>query len=212
MSIDIIFLAILFIFIILRLRSILGTRSDDDLILSIQKTINEQEKEIGIVDEIMNNTLEKKFNLDEEAKSGINDIKAIEPSFDLNEFTNGAVHAFQLIITAYSQGDKETIKSLLMPNLYKAFEKNIDYQISKNGIMETTIVSVEIEKIDHIILQNKIASIKVIFKSEQVNVIKNSEGKIISGDPSHVDEIHDSWTFSKDLASSDPTWYLAKTS
>ena len=94
--------------------------------------------------------------------------------------------------------------------MFKMFDKQINNRTKKNENLDVSIIGIKEAKIEDASIKSSIASIKVKFSSEQVQVIKNDKGKIISGDGNQILSIVESWFFSKDLKRNDPNWVLEK--
>ena len=95
-------------------------------------------------------------------------------------------------------------------DIFKMFDKQINSRAKKNENLDVSIIGIKEAKIEDASIKSSIASIKVKFSSEQVQVIKNDKGKIISGDGNQILSIVESWFFSKDLKRKDPNWILEK--
>ena len=137
-------------------------------------------------------------------------IHKIDPSFTVDEFTTGAKKAFEYIINKYSDENIKPLKKLLSADIFKMFDKQINNRAKKNENLDVSIIGIKEAKIEDASIKTSIASIKVKFSSEQVQVIKNDKGKIISGDGNQILSFVESWFFSKDLKRKDPNWVLEK--
>ncbi len=142
----------------------------------------------------------------------IKDIQKIDKSFSAEEFLEGAVYAFELIVKSFSKDDKVTLKRLIAEDLYKNLADEIDKRQLAGQKQETTIISmIGYEIIDIFLEGKKQASIKVRFETDQVLFIKDNEGNIIQGNSADIDRVVDVWTFRRNLSSSDPNWLLVET-
>jgi predicted lipid-binding transport protein (Tim44 family) len=90
------------------------------------------------------------------------------------------------------------------------FSKQINNRAKKKENLDVSIIGIKEAKIEDVSLKSNVASIKVKFSSEQVQVIKNDKGKIISGDGNQILSIVENWFFSKDLKKNGPNWVLEK--
>ena len=119
-------------------------------------------------------------------------------SFNHKSFIDGAKLAFETIINAFNSGDKKTLKNLLTNEVFDAFEE----EINKNNIdSESQIFSLNIEKIESVLVDQDKISIKIKFISE----------KFKNNDESTITKNEDIWTFEKPIKSKDPNWFLAST-
>lgn len=191
--IDIILLAMIAGFIILRLRSILGRKT-------------------GHEDKIYRGFTEKKFE-DFQKKQDVKFKKSDSDSLEGEEkvkFIEGAEIAYETIITSFAKGDKKTLKSLLTPEMTNNFDLAIADR-EKQGIKsELTFIGMKessLEKYEKI--QNNIyATVK--FVSDIISVKKDNSDKVIEGNPDRIKTVTDQWRFTKKVSSSSPNWYLAE--
>ena len=189
--IDIILLAMIAGFIILRLRNILGRKT------------GHEGKSLGVFEE-------KKYS---EFKPKIKNspiIKNILEDNEKKEFLKGAEIAYESIITSFANGEKEKLKKLLTKEIYINFEQAIDYRNKENIKSEFTFVGVKqssVEKFEKI--NNEfIATVKII--CEIISVKKDKNDIIIEGDPDKIKTVKDFWKFSKNILSKNPNWFLAE--
>ena len=186
---DIILFAVIAGFIIYRLRSVLGKRTGFQ---KDPKNLKQEYKEQEGIQKTFNvpSLLENQKKLENVYKK-VND-------FDHKQFLDGAKKAFEIIITAFNNGDKKTLNNLVSKDVYLAFEKAID---EKNNNPSAQFYSLLIDKIEDAKVENNTISISINFVSEQM--LNNDEGKIVKN--------KDTWTFEKPINSSSPIWILTQT-
>lgn len=143
--------------------------------------------------------------------SAIAGIKAADPSFDERRFISGARTAFTMIVESFAKGDTETLKGLLKPSVYAGFETEIERRKAAGETASTTIQRLLAADIANVRIDGKLALVTVDFTSEQLSVTRNAQGEVIDGDPKKPEHVAESWTFERDTASSDPTWFLVST-
>ena len=113
-----------------------------------------------------------------------------------------------MIFKAYSEGDKSTLKELLVPRTYQAFSMAIDDRNSRGEILEGNLVSFsKVELIDAKV-ENENIFVTVKFVTEQSNVLKTLDGKILEGSSDFVENRTDIWVFSRKIKSTDSKWFL----
>ena len=95
--------------------------------------------------------------------------------------------------------------------MFKIFSDSINKRDKKNNVLDHTFISFKNAEIKKISVKSSIAEIVVKFVTEQVNLLKNSKGKIIEGNTEYIEDHIDNWTFSKDLNSENPNWKLTNT-
>jgi predicted lipid-binding transport protein (Tim44 family) len=145
------------------------------------------------------------------ATAGVAAIRAADPSFEPIGFTAGARAAFTTIVEAFAKDDTASLRPLLDPPTYASFEAAIRGRAERKEKAETTLIGFEASDIAAASLQGSEASVTVRFVSEQINVLRNADGQIIDGNPNEVQKVIDLWTFRRDTKSSDPNWLLIKT-
>ena len=190
-SIDIILLAMIAGFIILRLRNILGRKT-------------------GHQDKVFTGYDDKKYdqfkkNIDK-SKENIN-----KPSeFNKEEFLKGAEIAYESIITSFAKGDRDKLKSLLSEKMHLSFKEAIAQREKNNIKSELTFIGIKdsnVEKFDKI--KNEFyATVKIV--CEIISVKKDKENKLIEGSPDKIKTVTDYWRFSKNASSKNPNWQLCE--
>ena len=191
--IDIILLAMFAGFIILRLRNILGRRTGHQ-----GKPVNRFfPKGVEVLKDIENNEAIRTNNVDEEAKK---------------KFLKGAELAYEQIIVSFSKGDKKSLRSLLEKKIFSEFSSVIDDRKDKQLKYETTFIGLKSSKILEFKKIENIYKVTVNFVSEIITCVRDKDNKIIEGNPDTIKTVNDVWKFSKNMWSSDPTWYLVETS
>ena len=191
--IDIILLAALAGFIILRLRNILGRKTGHQ-----GKPMSRYfPKGMEVLKDIENNQAIKEGNVDEEAKK---------------QFLKGADVAYEQIITFFAKGDKKSLKNLLGERLFNDFAEVIDNRKKKELKYETTFIGLKSSKILEFKKIENIYRVTVNFISEIITCVKDKNNHIIEGNPDTIKTVNDVWKFKKNMWSQDPTWYLVETS
>lgn len=145
------------------------------------------------------------------ASAGVAAIRAADPSFEPLSFTAGGRAAFTTIVEAFAKGDTASLKLLLDGPTYASFEAAIGGRAERKEKAETTLIGFEASDISAAALEGTNAIVTVRFVSEQINVLRNVEGQIIDGNPNEVQKVIDLWTFRRDTNSGDPNWLLIKT-
>ncbi|HLM13332.1 MAG TPA: Tim44/TimA family putative adaptor protein [Reyranella sp.] len=145
------------------------------------------------------------------ATAGVAAVRAADPSFEPIGFTGGARAAFTAIVEAFAKGDIAALRALLDGPTFSSFEAAIRGRVERKEKAETTLIGFEASDVAAAELQGTNASVTVRFVSEQINVLRNADGQIIDGNPNEVQKVIDLWTFRRDTKSSDPNWLLVKT-
>ena len=187
--IDIILLAMIAGFIFLRLRGILG-----------KKTGHEEN-----LDTNFNND----FPTEKILKNELN-----QASFDEKEkenFLKGAKIAYETIITNFASGNLKNIKYLLDKKVFDQFNEALKERKKSGYKSETTFIGISSASIKEHKKLNSILEVTVDFVSEIISCVKDSNNKILSGNPDKIKKVFDTWKFSKDARSNNPNWLLIDT-
>lgn len=223
--IDILFFAMVAAFIALRLRSVLGRRtgherrrtggfqgpsstngatdpkSASDKVVALP----DRSAPVAEADAALADLAEGKV------KTGLTQIRVADPNFQLNVFLDGARSAFELIVHAYAAGDKDALRPLLADDVFAGFGGAIDQRRTDGQTLDTQLIGIDDAEVVDAGMHDQMARVSVRFTSEQVNVVRDAEGKEIEGDPGTAEEVVDIWTFERDTRNSDPNWLLVET-
>lgn len=134
-------------------------------------------------------------------------MRAIDPSFDVARFLDGAEKAFRIIVGAFAGGDRNTLRSLLSDDTYRAFVQAIEAREAAGHVQVSEVRGMENVAIEQAELRGSVAVVTVRFVSDQVSLTRDKDGHPVAGTDA-VTEITDLWTFERDLATRDPTWRL----
>ena len=143
--------------------------------------------------------------------AGLDAIARDDKSFDGKHFIAGARAAYEMIVTAYAEGDRRTLKNLLSRDVYDGFEAAIREREAKGETAESRFVSIDKSDITDAELRGRTAQITIRFVSQLVSVTRDRDGAVIEGSPEKVTDVTDVWTFARDLSSRDPNWKLVAT-
>jgi predicted lipid-binding transport protein (Tim44 family) len=143
--------------------------------------------------------------------TGLDAIAAAEPEFDAKHFLTGARAAYEMIVTAFAEGDRRTLKNLLAREVYEGFEAAISEREKKGNTVESRFVAIDKADIVGAELRARIAQVTVKFVSQLVSVTRDKNGNVVEGNADKVTDVTDVWTFSRDISSRDPNWKLLAT-
>ena len=214
---DIIILLVVVVLVFSKLKSLLGTRpdnfeqrkiSDENAAKIFDMIVKEAEKNAAAE---VRNMEKEEVQVPEEELSEIDKVLAKIPGFNREKFLTGAERAFEIIISAFSKGDVETLEMLVSKSLLKKFQEIIEKRKAEGITSETDFIGFDdVEITNAKISKSEVAKITVRFVSEQVNILKNKDGEVIEGDENFIQNITDSWTFERALTSTNPNWLLEK--
>ena len=142
---------------------------------------------------------------------GLDAIVREDPSFDAKHFVEGARSAYEMIVTAYAEGDRRNLKNLLSKDVYDGFDAAIREREIKGETSETRFVSIDKSEITGADQRGRSAQITVRFVSQLVSLTRDRNGAVIEGSPDKVTDVTDVWTFARDVSSRDPNWKLVAT-
>ncbi len=143
--------------------------------------------------------------------AGLDAIFAADPTFEGKHFLAGARAAYEMIVNAYAEGDRRTLKNLLSREVYDGFESAINEREKRGELVESRFVAIDKAEITSAEQRQRTAQITVRFVSQIVSVTRDKTGKVIDGNPDKVSDITDVWTFARDTTSRDPNWKLVAT-
>jgi predicted lipid-binding transport protein (Tim44 family) len=225
--IDIIFLAMVAVFLALRLRNVLGRRDGHEggyrdpfrPAPAPERRADSPANESDNVIRLPNRSEEveaaeriaKAAHGDEKLADGLTQIKLVDPGFDPDAFVNGARGAFEMILEAFAKGKLDGIKSILTPEVFANFEQAVKARAEAGETLENTLVGIRVAEVAEAFMEGRNAVVAVRFTSDQINVTRDRDGRVVSGDPSAVTAVVDLWTFQRDTRSRDPNWMLVAT-
>lgn len=213
---DIVLMAMVAIFIALRLRSELGKKTGneplppraDRMPYSAEpgttvdaESVEVQPRDTDIVD----------MNQDPAVRSGLSDIRRADRYFDAGEFVEGAKSAYQMILEAFWSGDKEALKDFLDETVLNQFSGAIDQRDQEGLTLENRLLDVTSADIIGATLDKRQAEITLHFSAEIIAVTRDASGNVVDGDVSDAVDLEDKWTFARDVKARDPNWTLVAT-
>lgn len=142
---------------------------------------------------------------------GLTQIKIADPSFDERGFLEGAQAAFGMILEAFANGDRQTLRNLQADEVFTVFEDALTERENQGESLETKILEIKTADIVSAKMDGPDAVVTVKFVTDQINVSRDKDGQIIDGSPENVEAITDIWTFRRDTGKSDPNWALSET-
>ena len=141
-------------------------------------------------------------------KTGLAEIRLADRSFDLELFLTGARTAFEAILDAFHKGELQEVKALLEDKVYRSFAQAIAERDRDGTRRLIELVAINRCEAVAAAMAGREARVTVRFESDQTDVVKDSEERIVHGDPTHPLTVNDVWTFARDTGSKDPNWRL----
>ena len=142
---------------------------------------------------------------------GLRAIRDADPDFAPRQFLDGAKAAYEMIVTAFGNGDRDTLRSLLAPEVYENFDAAITAREADGRTVEQSFVGIEDAGMETAAVRDGEAFVAVRIVSQLITATRDRDGGVIDGDPDAVVEVRDVWTFARDVDSDDPNWRLVAT-
>lgn len=213
--IQLIVLAAIAIFLILRLRDVLGTREGfEKPVVTRDDTSKASNRDrFEVIEGGPDNDIFDHVEEGSDEAGALVAMKAVEPSFSVGEFLNGARGAYEMILMSFEAGDLAKIKPFLADEVYESFAEVVEarekqgLQIDANfvGLRELKLVEAEFDE------DTKEAEITVRYVGELTSVVRDKAGEIVEGNPQEIKRQKDVWTFAREMGSNNPNWQLVAT-
>ena len=212
--IQLLVLAGIAIFLILRLRNVLGTRDGFEPPKVENPETPQRRFEVieGSADEVDHDIIDH-AEADSPQARALAAMKRAEPSFGVRDFLTGSKSAYEMILMAFENGDLSEVRPFLADPVAEAFQSVIDQRHAQGhkveaqylGTRETTLTGAEFDD------DTGMASISVRFLGELIAATRDSEGKVVEGNPRSAVKQRDTWTFARRMGQDDPNWQLVAT-
>jgi len=220
------------IFVLFRLRGVLGTRTGNER-TPLQRAQQAQAAKPASEDKVVSlrpgpapkpadvdadrralkltTEIEQLSHGDAQVASGLKAIAEADPTFSPKSFLEGAKSAYEMIVTAFATGDRKTLKNLLDKDVYDGFEKAIADREAAGRKVDFTFVGLPKIEIAEAEIDRRDARIAIRFNAEVVQATREKDGTLIEGNADQVQTIADEWTFARSPKSRDPNWRLVAT-
>ena len=142
---------------------------------------------------------------------GLRAVRDAQPDFSPKQFIEGAKLAYEMIVMAFADGDRRTLKNLLSKDVYEGFDTALSEREARGETVQTNFVGIDSIRITAAEVRDREAHVTVSVVSQLVSATRDKDGKVIDGDPESVGEVEDVWTFARDTRSRDPNWRLYAT-
>ena len=145
------------------------------------------------------------------AGPGVRAILAADPAFDVARFLEGARAAYRMILEAYWKGDLDTLRPHVDGHVYETFAGAVEQREQEGLKLDNRLVAIEQAVIAEATLERTVAVVTVRFEADIAAITRNSEGEVVAGSMSDAVQTRDLWTFRRDISSGDPNWLLIET-
>jgi predicted lipid-binding transport protein (Tim44 family) len=213
---DIILFAMIAAFIGFRLYSVLGRRTGNERSPEEQVRVPETPAKTRVEDNVVKlperANSNANTNREEPIARALMDIKLADRNFEQAQFIEGARAAYEMIVTAFAEGDRGTLGPLLSDEVYAAFDEAITQREKQNQTMEFNFLGLEEAKITAAELKDQISEITIAFQSEVIEALRDQSGELVDGESIAANRVNDVWTFARDVKARGPNWTLVATS
>lgn len=202
------------IFLILRLKSVLGTRDGFEGPARRQAEPSAtRRRDFEVIEGGPDHDIVDHVAEDSEAAGALADMKRVEPSFSVTGFLEGARGAYEMILMAFERGRLDEITPFLDKDVYEAFAQVIDAREQQGLRVEADFVGVRELSLENAAFDpaTRRAEITVRHVGELVSVVRNRDGDIVEGTPGQSRRQKDIWTYERIMGSDDPNWRLVST-
>jgi predicted lipid-binding transport protein (Tim44 family) len=212
LTVGIVLLAMIALFVGLRLYSVLGQRTGHEQRPLPQPEATPGREPVSAAPETANSPSEPSgFAFEQGAAAGIRAIISADAGFDVARFLEGAQAAYRMVLEAFWKGDRQELSYLVGDEVRAAFEAAIQERENAGHKLDNRLVAIERAAIEDARLTGRTAEIDVRFDAYVVAVTRSSEGDVVAGSLSDAIPTHDVWTFRRALGSQDPNWQLVDT-
>lgn len=204
------------VFLILRLKSVLGTRDGFEgppKTMSGPSPDQGRRQDFEVIDGGPDHDITDHVPEASDSADALAQMKRAEPSFNVTEFLQGAKGAYEWILMAFERGNLDEVAPFLSKDVFDAFVHVVDARENQGLTVEAEFAGVRETALNEARFDadSGRAEIVVRFVGELVSVVKNAEGEIVEGTPGHSKRQKDNWTFERMMGSDDPNWRLVAT-
>jgi len=200
-----------FVFVALRLWSVLGRRTGQEQTLVKPESVPTIRGFSPARQPEPAATAEKEPLSAPAATAGLRSIASADPSFDVVRFVEGAKAAYRMILEAYWKGDEDQLAQLVGEEVHQAFVAAIHERRGAGHVLDNRLIDIESTHIEEATIADGSAHIRIRFDADVAAVTRDAEGEVVAGSLSDAVPTHDVWTFSRPLKSPDPNWTLTET-
>ena len=212
--IQLLVLAGIAVFLILRLRNVLGTRDGfEKPPLTPDKPVNRTGPAFEVIEGGPDLDITDHVEQDSAAGKALADMKRIEPSFGVSDFLGGARGAYEMIVMGYERGELADIQPFLSEEIYESFVDGVAAREDQGLTIEANFIGVRELELENATLDpdTKEAEMTIRFVAELTSAVRDNAGDIVEGSLTDVKRQKDTWVFARIMGSDDPNWLLVST-
>lgn len=202
------------IFLIMRLRNVLGTRDGFERRPEPQPgAAANPRRAFEVIDGGEDHDITDHVPAASDSAKALAEMKRVEPTFNVGEFLSGARGAYEWILMGFERGDMDELVPFLSRDVYESFDEVIrlrereGLKVEANfvGIREVALQEAQFDP------RTREAEITVRFMGELTSVVRNAAGEVVDGDANAIKQQRDTWTFARAMGSDNPNWKLVAT-
>ncbi len=213
--IQLIVLAGIAIFLILRLRAVLGTRDGFERppVPAPREDASGKRRDFEVVEGGPDHDIIDHVPEGSSAAAALAEMKRAEPSFSVGEFMKGARGAYEMILMAFERGDLQSIRPFISDDVYESFNSVVEERKRQGLTIESNFVGLREIAVDdaHFDQAEREGEITLRFVAETTSAVRNDAGTIIEGSLTEIKRQKDVWTFARTMGAGDPNWQLVAT-
>jgi predicted lipid-binding transport protein (Tim44 family) len=198
---DIVIFGVIAVFLILRLKNILGTKTDIE-----DPNINKEQS-----DKKFSNVLPLKININKNSSNEVQKIVKVDPQFNVDDFLSGSEMFFKMVLESFVNGNIDNIEEYTKPSVLKSFKNAINDRIQEKEIEIIELNSIKRHEILSVNLTKTSIKIKVLFETFQIRALIDKDKTIIDGDKDNEILVKDEWVFERKINTNDHNWVLIET-
>ncbi|SEK74525.1 Predicted lipid-binding transport protein, Tim44 family [Roseovarius nanhaiticus] len=201
------------VFLILRLRSVLGTRGGHEPGPEARAPSSQGPRphNLEVIEGGPDRDIIDHVPEDSESAAALADMKRAEPTFGVSDFLGGARGAYEMILMAFERGEMEEVREFLSEDVYDSFAEVVAIREEKGLTIDAEFIGIRDMTLSNATFNNGVAAITVKFVGELISVVKDDKGEIIEGEPGKSKKQKDVWTFERMMGADDPNWRLVAT-
>jgi len=211
--IQILVLAAIAVFLILRLKNVLGTREGFEKPTAVPPPIRNTGPAFEVIEGGPDLDITDHFDEGTAQARALAEMKRLEPSFNVGDFLAGGRGAYEMIVMGYEHGDLDTIKPFISDDIYESFVEGVAAREDQGLTIEANFIGVRETALENVTLDpdTKEAEMTLRFVAELTQAVRNSEGEIVEGSVTDAKKQKDTWVFARIMGSDDPNWLLVST-
>ena len=212
MKYELLILLAIAVFLVLRLRSVLGTREGFEKPPEANRP-EAPARDFQVIEGGPDTDITDHVPEDSPMVETISSIKRVDPEFRLSDFLSGARAAYEMILMGFERGEIDDIRPYLSEEVAETFDEVVASRTEQGLTIHADFAGIREMKLQDVQLDadTQVADLTVQFTAELFSEVRNADGDVVEGDAKQVKRQRDIWTFSKDMRSSDPNWRLVAT-